>query len=139
MLHRPIFTEKYLKSKVKGFSLDGITDLDEKKKTLKAWIRSINSGRISKTKEKSIQADFLNRIFGDVLGYDYRDAKQWNLDKEYTLLNGKRVDGALGYFRLNGDQVESDIRTVIELKDANTDLDKPQNRKDEIEVVEGEG
>ena len=71
MLHRPIFTEKYLKSKVKGFSLNSITDLEEKKKTLKGWIRSINSGRISKTKEQSIQADFLNRVFGDVLGYDY--------------------------------------------------------------------
>jgi len=131
MLHHPIFTEKYLKTKLNGFSLDKINDLDKRKKVLTNWINSLNSGRIAKTKEQSIQSDFLNRIFGDVLGYEYRDSYQWNLDKEHGLIGGKRADGALGFFRMNGDKLESDVRVVIELKDANTDLDKPQNRKDD--------
>ncbi len=131
MLHRPILTEKYLNAKLKGFSLDTIQNLEEKRKILHRWIKSINSGRIAKTKEKSIQGDFLNYIFGDILDYDYSDPKSWNLAKEHTLMNGKMADGALGYFRMKGDQVESDVRAVIELKDANTDMDKPQNRKDD--------
>ena len=76
-----------------------------------------------------MQADFLNKIFGDALGYDHQDAHLWYLEKELkSNTDGTQADGGLGYFRQVAGQRTQDVRVVMELKDARTDLDKPQNR-----------
>lgn len=133
MPHQTIFTEKYLKIKQANFSLDQIADLTRKKEMIAEWIEGLKTGRIAATKETAIQADFLNKFFGEVLGFVYqKDKEVWHLEKEQTTqVGGKYADGALGFFRLAGGKIHSDIRAVIELKDANTDLDRPQNRKDD--------
>jgi hypothetical protein len=42
-----------------------------------------------------------------------------------------KSDAALGYFKYsNGIELVKDVRVIIEIKDAKTTLDKPQNRKD---------
>jgi len=76
--------------------------------------------------EEQLQTDFLNDIFGDVLGYTYkRGEAETNLEKEEkTELDGQKPDGILGFFNEKG----KDVRVVIELKDSKTDLDKKQNR-----------
>ena len=92
-------------------------------------------------KEEAIQSDFLNDIFGKVLGYQTETDKDiYHLDKEQkTQKDGTKPDGILGYFSLN--LVEKDIRVVIELKDKrskNLDLVEEQafRYKDKIENVE---
>ena len=73
--------------------------------------------------------DFLNDIFGKVLGYDYeRGLEQYNLEKELkSITDGTKPDGSLGYFS----STSTDTRVVIELKDAYTNLDHKQNRKND--------
>ena len=92
-----------------------------------------DSGR---TKEKSIQTLFLQRIFEQILGY----SSQLSGEKKYNLLiepttdyDSTEADGALGFFEPGVKKVKA----VIELKPSNVDLDKKQtNRKDNKSPVE---
>jgi type I restriction-modification system DNA methylase subunit len=79
--------------------------------------------------EEQLQADFLNDIFGEVLGYAYkRGETEINLEKEQkTELDSQKPDGVLGFFT----QTSKDIRVIIELKDSKTNLDAKQNRKND--------
>ena len=133
MQHQTIFARKFLRKTMDDqFILDKeIEDLDTKRAVIDNWVAQINSGRIDRQKEKSTQADFLNKIFGDVLGYTYDTHDKWLLHKEVTTpIGGKSADGALGIFRMtDGEKDLSDVRVAIELKDARTHLDKAQNRQ----------
>ena len=98
------------------------------------WNNFLLSG---KQGEKQLQADFLNEIFGDVLGYSHkRDdvSIEINLEKEEkTELDAQKPDGILGFFT----SVSKDCRVIIELKDQKNNLDKKQNRdKDNRTPVE---
>ena len=121
-----LFPNKYIKAKLDNFKLDSIP---EKRQVILGWQEAIKNGSIHKTKEEALQADFLNKFFGDVLDYAYDMGKgKWNLSKEQkTDTDNTKADGALGFFTPDS----QDVRVVIELKDANTDLDKPQNRKND--------
>lgn len=130
MLQQKIFGDKNYKQKLANFSIDDIFELKAKTEIISKYIKSLESGRIERTKEEAIQADFLNRFFGDILGYDYNDPNLWNLEKEYkSVTDGTKADGALGFFAMDGKNIDADVRAVVELKDALTDLDKPQNRQ----------
>jgi type I restriction-modification system DNA methylase subunit len=76
--------------------------------------------------ETQLQADFLNQIFGDILGYSYeRNEPEYNLEKEVkTDLDGQKPDGILGFFTKD----TQDVRVIIELKNSLTDLDVKQYR-----------
>ncbi|MDP1620878.1 MAG: N-6 DNA methylase [Bacteroidales bacterium] len=129
MTHQNIFEDKYFKQRLDKFHLDDITNIETKRKTITNYIKSLESGRVEKTKEEAIQADFLNNFFGDVLGYEYKDPQKWNLEKEHkSRTDTTKADGALGFFAMSDSEIKSDVRAVIELKDALTDLDKPQHR-----------
>ncbi|MEZ4528472.1 MAG: TaqI-like C-terminal specificity domain-containing protein [Desulfobacterales bacterium] len=132
--HSRIFTDKYLD--IKSAPLEKIlsSGLEEKKALIRDWQEGIRSGRILQAKEEQLQSSFLHLFFGDVLGYAHsKGAAVWNLEEEQkTLADSTKMDGALGFFSLdsNGKTV-ADIKAVIELKDARTDLDKPQTRKND--------
>ena len=124
-----IFGDKYFKQRLDNFRLDSIPDIEAKRKTIEKYIKALESGRVEKTKEEAIQADFLNNFFGDILGYEYKDANKCNLEKEHkSETDATKPDGSLGFFAMAGNEIKSDVRAVIELKDALTDLDKPQHR-----------
>ncbi len=129
MSHQSIFGDKYLKNRLDNYKFEDIPNPEAKRKTLSNYIKAIESGRIEKTKEEAIQADFLNNFFGDVLGYEYKDPQKWNLDKEHkSQTDTTKADGALGFFEISDNRIKSEVKAVIELKDALTDLDKPQHR-----------
>ena len=123
-----LFTEKYLNDRL---SLDelNIPNFDEKQRVIANWVNEIQSKSIYAKKEEQLQADFLNDIFGKVLDYDYeRGLEQYNLEKELkSITDGTKPDGSLGYFS----STSTDTRVVIELKDAYTNLDHKQNRKND--------
>ena len=89
----------------------------------------IETKSIYSKKEEQLQSDFLNDIFGKVLEYAYeRGLDELNLEKEEkSKTDGTKPDGVLGYLTINN----KDIRAVIELKDAYTNLDHKQNRKND--------
>ena len=132
MEHQTIFAVKDLKRKLSNFLDENINNKQAKIKAIQNWQESINSGKILKQKEEELQSLFIYTFFGDILGYDYQNAENWNLSIETrTEFDAKKSDGALGYFYIDASKkIKQDIRVVIELKNARTPLDKPQNRKD---------
>lgn len=128
--HQRLFTDRYIEKKAPAINLPSIPDFDKKLGLLKDWQDGLRSQRIIKAKEEQLQSDFLNHFFGEILGYAYSQSlPRWNLEKEHkSALNSTKVDGALGFFEMVNGKPKGDVRVVIELKDARSDLDKPQNR-----------
>ena len=132
MEHQTIFSVKDLKRRIAVFLEETIKDKPAKIKTIQTWQENIYSGKILKQKEEELQSLFIHTFFGDILEYEYQNANNWNISIETrTDFDAKKSDGALGYFTIDNEQsIKSDIRVIIELKNARTPLDKPQNRKD---------
>lgn len=128
--YNALFSEKYLKEKL---SLETfiVPDLDNRLAALRGWVKEVETRSIYSKKEEQLQSDFLNDVFGKVLGYAYeRGLSEYNLEKEEkSQTDGTKPDGVLGY--LTSDKTKNDIRVVIELKDAFTNLDHRQNRKND--------
>jgi hypothetical protein len=127
-----LFERKFLQKHLDSFNLNHFFDLNFKKETILKWTDSIKSKKVLASKEESIKGEFLEDIFGEVLDYNRGNNRHYNLAVEQkTVIDGKKADGALGYFSVNTKaEVTSDVRVVIELKDARTELDKPQKRAD---------
>ena len=132
MEHNTIFSVKDLKRRLTIFLEETISNKSAKIKKIQTWQESINSGKILKQKEEELQSLFIHTFFGDILEYEYQNANKWNLSIETrTEFDATKSDGTLGYFTIDKKQtIKSDIRVIIELKNARTPLDKPQNRKD---------
>lgn len=127
---QPIIEEDFLKNHLNLFHLSTIDGLESKKVILNDWFLKYRSGKLEGQNETSIAADFINDIFGDVLGFNYRNPNNWNLQKELkTLIDSRKPDGAIGYFNVEED-LSTNVYGVIEMKSANTNLDKKQNRAD---------
>ena len=125
-----LFTDKNTTINLpRGFVIDGI---EAKRKIIESWQQGIISGKIRSQNERKLQSEFLNKIFGEVLGYSYeKHLDQWQLDNEVKVdMDGKTPDGALGYFNFDSKTTSNDIRVVIELKGPLINLDKKQNRVD---------
>lgn len=130
--HQTIFSIKEIKRKVDKNFTGNIINLKEKIDIVKNWQENILSGKVANSKEEEIKPFFLTQFFGDILGYEYKNPTEWNLGLENkTKLDNKKADAALGYFKIENQSVtKKDVRVIIEIKDANTTLDKPQNRPD---------
>jgi hypothetical protein len=119
-----LFNPSFLKKKLTEYKN---IDSDKIKNAREIFERWNNLLQTTNKNEEQLQTDFLNDIFGDVLGYIYkRGENETNLEKEEkTELDGQKPDGILGFFTHQG----KDCRVVIELKDQRTSLDAKQNRK----------
>jgi len=133
MLHTPLFSPKFLTDAAKASSQE-LADLQEHALPIvREWQESLRSGALAATKEEQLQTDFLEAFFAKILGYESsRGAAVWNLEKEQkNVTDSQKADGALGFFSMNNGVKTSDIRAVVELKGAKSDLDKAQNRKED--------
>ncbi len=131
-IHQTIFSIKELRNKVNNAFINGISNRTQKIQIIENWQKNISSGKYINAKEEEICPLFLTQFFGDILGYDYNNATDWNLRLENkTETDSTKSDAALGFFKFrNNHELPKDVRAVIEIKDARTPLDKPQNRKD---------
>ena len=132
MQHRPLFSQTDIdKALQREISND---NQEQKLKTLNNWKNGLVSGKIRSLNERKLQSEFLNKIFGDVLGYPYENQlAEWQLEHEYKVdYDGKTPDGVLGYFSFDPATKarHDDVRAIIELKGPLINLDKKQNRKD---------
>lgn len=125
-----LFNKRLLQNHLNNFDLPKDYDFIRVQKILGNWQESIKNGNYDKTKETRVQSAFLSKFFGIILGYSemHDSPEEWYLINEAkTEIDGTKADGALGYFSKS----KNITRAVIELKDANTSLDKKQStRKD---------
>lgn len=124
-----VFSSKEFKPEQLANFFRDIPNLEEKQKIIRNWQKAIENGKVQKSKEEQIKSEFLDKFFGEVLGYAYESHEaEWNLEKEFkSISDGKKPDAALGFFDQQGKQ---DVRCVIEVKGALVNLDKKQNRVD---------
>jgi hypothetical protein len=124
-----LFSSKDLKPEQLNTFIQDVPQLEEKKTIIRNWQKAIANGKVQKSKEEQIKGEFLDKFFGQVLGYSYESHEaEWNLEKELkSIADNKKPDAALGFF----DQKDTpDVRCVIEVKGALYNLDKKQNRAD---------
>lgn len=131
----PIFTENFLSHYSSDFSASSIVGIRDITLCIKSFAQELESGKLNSLKEEEIKSRFITGFFGDVLGFNYGNSNHWQLREEKkSAVDGKKADAALGYFFSNK---EKDIvKAVIEIKDANADLDSKQNRKENQTPVE---
>lgn len=88
------------------------------------WANLAASGDLAKHNETSIDTQFLDRIFGDGLGYTVKtqNPAAWQLEHKYPVPGVGTADAALGDFPSSKGPA-----VVIELKDAQTDLDRDKS------------
>ncbi|MFB5198042.1 Eco57I restriction-modification methylase domain-containing protein [Neobacillus sp. KR4-4] len=134
MSQKFIFNRKYLANQLKTLNVKDISHFEEKWEAIKKWNYSLQYSNLARTKEESIQGDFLSKIFTTVLDYKDRIGRNlWHIQQEQkTKMDGTKADGSLGFFT----ETIQDVRVVIELKDAQTDLDKKQKRENNQTPVE---
>lgn len=128
MNRKYIFNKKLVNQIIDKYNFNNIKDINKKRKIIADWIYSINNFEINKVKEKNLQGKFLRDFFVETLGYKESIGNDnWSIiQEEKTLLDGKTPDAILGRFNNKSKKT----KVVIELKDANTNLDYKQNRKD---------
>lgn len=131
----PIFSKEFIQHYNSGFLLNNFPNIRTKREIIARWIKELKSGKLDSLKEEEVKSRFVIDIFGRVLDYKFDHSKNWFLKEEAKMISsGKKSDAALGYFGIN--KSSDDVRAVIEIKDAKTDLEKKQNRKIKISTVE---
>lgn len=90
---------------------------------IKKWVWSLRNSDLAKTKEVSVQGPFLTKIFQDCLGYIQQGGGQevHHLVAELSVKQDA-ADAGLGFY---SSTIKTDL-VVVELKDAQTSLDKKQ-------------
>jgi hypothetical protein len=100
---------------------------EKHKHNVAIWLQHLRSGALDETKEVSLHGGFLERIFGDVLGYTTMAMAiegKWELVAEKTVLAGGSADGAIGHF----ERGKSIVVAPIELKGATQFLEHAKGR-----------
>lgn len=119
--HLPLFHPRVVRERAK--SIDAAL-FRAHQKTLGIWLAHLQSGALDAASEVELHGGFLERIFGDVLGYaTFAQAKDgvWELAAERKVLSGGSADGALGFF--SKDKRQARVIAPIELKGAATLLE----------------
>jgi REP element-mobilizing transposase RayT/type I restriction-modification system DNA methylase subunit len=131
-----LFNKRLLQQELNKFEFPAEYDFKRTNNLLDKWQKAIKNGNYESTKETRVQATFLTRFFSNILQYtEIHDCPdEWTLINEAkTEVDTTKADGALGFFSKD----YNITRAVIELKDANTSLDKKQScRKENYTPVE---
>lgn len=122
--HVPLFHPRLVRELVDGLA-PGL--FAKHREQVQVWLDHLKQGTLEKTSEVSLHGGFLERIFGDILGYatmaTARDG-QWELVAEKRVLSGGAADGALGIFSAG----RSHVVAPIELKGAAQFLDHAKGK-----------
>jgi hypothetical protein len=122
--HNPLFHARLVRQRAEAVSA-GLYATH--RPTIEVWLEHLRSGALDATKETSLHGGFLERIFGDVLGYaTMATAKDggWDLVAEKSMRSGGSADGAIGRFSKD----QSFVLAPIELKGADQFLDHAKGR-----------
>jgi hypothetical protein len=121
--HLPLFHARAVRTRIAAVDRALFA---QHRETVQVWLDHLKSGVLDSTKETSLHGGFLERIFGDVLGYSTMakaKAGAWELVAEKGVIRGS-ADGAIGFF----EGKKSHVVAPIELKGASHFLDHAKGR-----------
>ncbi len=118
--HPRLFLPRLLGIEANKPTLDGLA-LDGAFAIAKHWADLADDGHLGQ-KETSLDAEFMEKLFGDALGYASvsESPEEYHREKQFTVAGAGTADGALG--RFSSGKVSPPV-AIIELKGADTDLD----------------
>ncbi|MDF0720616.1 hypothetical protein P0M11_11465 [Kaistella sp. PBT33-4] len=135
MMNKPIFSEFFLSKFLYDFKLSAVPNIRRIKHLVESLIKEEKSGKFKSLKEEEVKSRYLTTFFGDILNFNYGNAHTWMFREEKkSITDATKPDAVLGYFY--DDKKKDQVRVVIELKDANTNLDDKQKREKNISAVE---
>ncbi|HEY4511639.1 MAG TPA: TaqI-like C-terminal specificity domain-containing protein [Candidatus Paceibacterota bacterium] len=126
-----LFKNRIIKEQVEKSIVQGSK---EKLEIIKAWHDAYESGELQKKTETQCEQAFNSDIFLKVLGYAAFPKDVYTIQpKDNTETKGGQIpDATLGYFTNKSKRVIA----VVEIKDANTSLDKSQHRQSNLSPVQ---
>lgn len=126
-----LFKNKIIKAELEKFE---IPDFDNKIKVIQNWLNFYNNGELAKKTETQCEQSFNQDIFINVLGYKPFPADVYNIipQDSVDVKGGQKPDATLGYFEKDKKRVVA----VVEIKDANTPLDKSQRRDGNLSPIQ---
>jgi len=122
--YRALFLPKYLTEDSADKQLEG-PSRDRAFGIVKKWADLEKSGDLVRKKETAFDAQFLEEIFNQGLGYTFAtdNASNYHLERQFAVPGVGAADGALGVF---GSGPPHPL-VMIELKGAKTDLDRDKS------------
>jgi len=125
-----LFKKNIIKEKLENFE---IPNFEEKIEVLKSWEKLKDNKTLEKSTEIELQWPFWGKFFWEVLNYKSIWEKEYSMKFEPKVpVWGQKADIWLGFFWENIDK----MKVVVELKDAKTSLDKPQQRAGNLTPVQ---
>lgn len=125
-----LFSKIILTETIKHVS---IYDIDKKISILRDWLDMYDSGTLQKKSEKEFEWVYNESLFGEILGYTSISNGVYTREKEpKNESNGQKPDIGLGYYS----SMSHITQAIVELKDAATSLDRPQQRAGNLTPVQ---
>ncbi len=126
-----LFKNKIIKGKIERFE---IPDFDQKLSVVKSWSDAYNAGELQKKNETQCEQAFNQDFFINILGYSAFPKENYTIQPKDNVESGggQMPDATLGYFGKEGKRVVA----VVEIKDANTSLDKSQYREGSLSPIQ---
>ncbi|MCC6465086.1 MAG: N-6 DNA methylase [Planctomycetes bacterium] len=121
---RALFIPRLLTKSTEAEARLANPDREKAFQVVQHWAGHERSGWLYQQNETSIDTQFLDDLFGKGLGYQVKSAnpENYQLAHKFTVPDVGIADGALGEF-----PAAASPTAVIELKDANTDLDRDRS------------
>lgn len=123
--HVPLFRLRLVKERAR---LVDAAFLSQHRQAVDVWLDHLRKGTLDDTAEVKLHGSFLERIFGDLLGYRTMGsavAGRWDLDAEKRVLSGGAADGAIGFFETGS---KARVVAPIELKGSTHFLEHAKGR-----------
>jgi hypothetical protein len=123
-----IFKNRIIKEKLQKYN---VSNFQEKIDIVKKWHQDFYNGTLKQDRETSREQAYNQDFFIKILGYSEKPHLPYSLEPKATTSAGQSPDVILGYFSAE----TTSLSAVVELKDANTDLDRPQQRANNMSPV----
>ncbi|MBU1123605.1 Eco57I restriction-modification methylase domain-containing protein [Patescibacteria group bacterium] len=126
-----LFKNNVLQEKL---ALSIVPKFDERIEIIKQWHSALKDKSLLKKTETQCEQAFNDDFFINILGYTRFPSEKYTIEVKADIdtSGGQKPDAALGFFMPEGNVVQC----VCEIKDANTPLDKPQQREGNLTPVQ---
>ena len=126
-----LFKNKIIREKVERYE---IPDFEQKIALVKQWSDAYKNDELQKKNETQCEQAFNQDFFIHILGYSAFPKENYTIQPKDNVESGggQMPDATLGYFNKENKRVVA----VVEIKDANTSLDKSQYREGSLSPIQ---
>jgi type I restriction-modification system DNA methylase subunit len=126
-----LFKNKIIKENLKKFQIENI---ESKLDIVRSWQKSYKDGELQKKNETQSEQSFNQDFFSGILEYAQFPNDTYHIKPKDNVETGggQMPDATLGYFSKDYKRVIA----VVEIKDSNTPLDKPQRREGSLTPIQ---